>query len=182
MLKTPFTRRENPSWLPQLFGLWTSFLFWLADNFRMKLPKNWATAQGFWSGCKESAEYHLISQYYGVWIWDIKHFSDQEAEGYVWFWQMKISFQSGSLSQGMKGFSAPLQSPLAGSHIWCPIMFPVTYLILVTSVLIDASSACQCFANHIQNVLCEGGQGAGKWYIITKMLMICHGHRPRVMS
>ena len=35
----------------------------------------------------------------------MKHFSDQVAKVYVWFWDMKISFQPGSLLHGVKGSS-----------------------------------------------------------------------------
>ena len=71
-----------------------------------KFHKIWVTAQTFWSGYEESTEFHLITQYYGVWIWDVKHFSNQAAKGYVWFWEVKTSFQLGSLLQGVKGSSS----------------------------------------------------------------------------
>ncbi len=79
-----------------------SCLIILGRNFQ----KPWATAQNFWSGYKKSAEFHHISQYYWVWTWDVKHFSDQAATWYVWIWNMKIGFQSSHLLHGVKGSSS----------------------------------------------------------------------------
>ena len=50
----------------------------------------------------QNVEFHLISQYYGVRTWDVKHFSDHAAKGYVWLGDVKICFQSGSLLHGVK--------------------------------------------------------------------------------
>ena len=69
---------------------WFSCLIILVCNFE----KIWATAQIFWSGYKESAESHPISQSYVVWIRNEEHFSGQAAKRYIWFWDMKISFQT----------------------------------------------------------------------------------------
>ncbi len=41
----------------------------------------------------------------------MKTFSDLAAEGYVWFWDLKISFQSGSLLHGVKGSLCYLSHP-----------------------------------------------------------------------
>ncbi len=40
-------------------------------------------------GCLICAEFHHISQFHGVWTWDMKHFSDQAAKGYEGFWYVK---------------------------------------------------------------------------------------------
>ena len=81
---------------------WFSCQIILGCNFQKFL----AAVHNIWSDYKESAEIHLVSQYYGVWIWDEKHFSDQAAKEYMWFWDMKISLQSGSLLHGLKGSSS----------------------------------------------------------------------------
>ena len=47
----------------------------------------------------------IISQYYGVWMWGMRHCSDQSAGWYMRFWDVKISFQSGSFLHGVKGSS-----------------------------------------------------------------------------
>ena len=60
------------------------------------------------SGYKESAEFNLIFQYYGVWNWDLKNL-DQATKGYEWFWDVQISFQSGSLLNEVKGSSINLE-------------------------------------------------------------------------
>ncbi len=104
----PFTGWENPTWLPDLFGQWTAFLCLLPDNFGMQLPKKWATAQNCRSGYKRSAEFHHISQYYGVWTWDIKHFSDQAAKDYVDFWDVKSVFKQAAYYMEWRG---PLKVP-----------------------------------------------------------------------
>ncbi len=57
-----------------------SCLLILGHNFN----KIWATAWHLWWDHKERAELYLISQYYGVWMWDSKHFCDQAAKGYMW--------------------------------------------------------------------------------------------------
>ena len=45
-------------------------------------------------------------------MWDIEHFYDQAANGYVQFWGTNISFQSGSLLHGVKGSSSKHKSEL----------------------------------------------------------------------
>ena len=54
-----------------------------------KFQKSWATTQNFWSGYKAGAVFHHMSQFYEVWTWDIKNFSDQADKEYVQFWDVK---------------------------------------------------------------------------------------------
>ena len=80
--RVPLTRWENltcPIWLGSEQPSCFSCLIILGLNFW----KIWATAQNVWSGYKQSAEFHLISQYCVILTWDVNHFSGQAAKEYV---------------------------------------------------------------------------------------------------
>ena len=78
-----------------------SCLIILGHNF-LKL---WATAKHFWSGCKESAEFHIISRYYWVWMWDMVHFFSSGSWGICVILEHEIGFHPGSLLYGVNGSS-----------------------------------------------------------------------------
>ena len=61
----PFTRWKNPTWLPDLFGQWTAFLFQLPDNFDTWHPKILGHSTKFWSGYKKVLNFTIFPNFMG---------------------------------------------------------------------------------------------------------------------
>ena len=103
---------------PSCFGC----LIILGHNFK----KSWATAQNLWSGYEESAEFQHIWQFWGVWTWDMKHFSDQAAKEYVGFWDVKSVFKQAAYYMEWMGprrwqhsMKLAKQLIIQAWHNWC---------------------------------------------------------------